>query len=475
MTKDYPIIIGKNPRLSNQYIDILNPYNNKVIARQSLASAKDAIEVIENIQSAFIKGKKLSILQRKNIIKEIIRKLHDNSNKLAETISLESGKPITDSRIEVKRTINVFEHSLSISEHIKGEIIDLSSNPGSEGKKGYIHYSPIGPILAITPFNFPLNLIAHKVAPAIAIGCPIIQRPSSKTPLTAYHLAKIINDTDLPDYFYNFMPSKTDLIDYYINSNKIKKISFTGSANTGWKLKNKAFKLPTTLELGGNASCIISKDSHLAKIIPKCIKGAYSYSGQVCISIQKIHIHEDIYDEFANRFINEAKNLNYGNPLDENTIIGPIIDGHSIKKIKDFIGDALEKGASLLLEPSYIDNIITPFILENTKDSMLIETEELFGPGVIFHKFQNIQEVIDSINSSKYGLQAGIFSNNILEVNYLFDNIDIGALIVNDIPTFRSDSMPYGGKKESGTGREGIMYAAREMLEPKLMVINSSI
>lgn len=472
MLTKYPIIYNKTPKLSNDFIEIKFPYNGEIIANQSLAQDHDLDEVLENISHAFERACKMSIAERKSALQSIIEGLKDSFEELARTISLEAGKPIKDSRLEVNRAINVFCHSLSICEHIKGEIIDLSSNPGSEKRIGYVHYVPVGPILAITPFNFPLNLTAHKIAPAIAIGCPVIHRPSSKTPLSGYYLAKIIAETKLPDYFYSFLPSKTALVDRIINSRKVKKLSFTGSPETGWKLKAKANFMKATLELGGNASCIVSSDADVNNAVSRCIKGAFSYSGQVCISIQKIHIHRKIYDEFAEKFIYEAGRLNYGNPLDENTQIGPIINTESFKRIRKFINEASLKGAEMLLEPSYHGNIITPFVFSNTSTDMLIEREELFGPGVIFHIYDNIEETIDMINSSKYGLQTGIFSNDMREINYVFDRIDTGGLIVNDIPTFRSDSMPYGGVKESGFGREGIMYAVKDMLEPKLMVIS---
>lgn len=474
MLGDFPIIIGESRKLSSDFIDIINPYNDEIIARQSIASEKDAESVLENIGKAFLKAGSLSILERKEVLLKIIEGINSKFDEIAGIISLEAGKPIIDSRVEVSRAINVFKHSLSICEHSKGEIIDLSSNPGANNYTGYIHYVPIGPILAITPFNFPFNLTAHKIAPAIAAGCPVIHRPSSKTPISGYYLANIITEAQGLPYCYNFLPCKRTIVDKIINSGKIKKLSFTGSPSVGWELKKKANKIKTTLELGGNASCIVSSDVDLTKVINKCIKGAYSYSGQVCISIQKLHIHQDIYEEFSTRFVNEAKNLKAGDPIDKSTNIGPIIDRANIERINDFINDALRKGARLLLAPVSNKNIITPFIFENTNDQMLIETEELFGPGVIFHKYSDLRDTVNIINSSKYGLQAGIFSNNIKEINFVFDNIDIGALVVNDIPTFRADSMPYGGVRESGFGREGISYALKEMLEPKLMLINKN-
>ncbi len=472
MLGKYPIIVNNSERFTEKTIKVINPYNGEYLADQCIADEKDIKEILENIGSAFNTARRMSISARKTAISRIISSLRDNAGKIAGIISLEAGKPISDSRIEVSRAINVLSHSLSICEHIKGEIIDLSSNPGGDSRTGYVHYVPVGPVFAITPFNFPLNLAVHKIAPAIALGCPVIHRPSSKTPVSGYLLAKIVSEAGLPDYFYNFIPSRKEDVDIILASREIKKFSFTGSAEIGWELKKKACRVKSTLELGGNASCIISENADINNAVKRCVKGAFSYSGQVCISIQLIHVHSRIYNEFLDRFIDEAKKLKCGDPLKEDTVIGPIIDKDSFSRIGEWVEEAEKKGARLSLKPSYTGNIITPFVIENTSRDMKVETEELFGPGVIIKPYKDINDVINIINSSKYGLQAGIFSDSMDETGHVFENIDIGGLIVNDIPTFRSDSMPYGGVKDSGSGREGIMYAAREMLETKLMVIN---
>ncbi len=470
--KEYPFFISSKERYSSEKINIINPYDGGTIGTQCLAGTDDIKEVLENIDSSFQKSRKTSILDRKEAISYIMNRLKNDRSEIAKIISLEAGKPVSDARVEVDRAINVFSHCLGLCENIRGEIIDLSSNPGSESRIGYVYYVPVGPMLAITPFNFPLNLAVHKIAPAIALGLPVIHRPSSKTPVTGYYLAKIISGAGLCDYFYSFLPCRSNEVDKIIKSGRIKKLSFTGSPQTGWMLKEKACRLKTTLELGGNASCIVSRDTDIDLAVTKCLRGAFSYSGQVCISIQKIHVQKGVFDEFSEKFKKGARMLKWGDPMCDDTVIGPVIDLDAVNRIKGFIDDALGKGAEFILKPEYHGSIITPFILGNTNREMDIERKELFGPGVTLNPYESIDEAIDIINSSAYGLQAGIFSSNSREIDHVFDSIEIGGLIVNDIPAFRSDSMPYGGVKDSGFGREGIMYAAREMVEPKLMVIN---
>jgi len=331
---------------------------------------------------------------------------------------------------------------------------------------------PIGVISAISPFNFPLNLVAHKVAPALAIGNTVVLRPSSQVPITSILLGEIINETDYPAGGLNIVPSGYEAAEILLTDDRVKKVTFTGSPAIGWELKKKAYKKKVTLELGGNAAVVIEPDADLEYALPRTILGTFSYSGQICISIQRIFLHEKIYDRFMADFVEATKKLKMGDPLEEETDVGPMINEGAAKQTEDWVGEAVEKGAHIVCGGKRDGVMFEPTILEKVKPELRISWLEAFAPIVVVYPYKDFEEALKGVNYSIYGLQAGIFTKDLKKAFQAFDMLDVGGVIINDIPTFRIDHMPYGGVKESGFGREGIKYAIEEMTEIKLMALN---
>ncbi len=331
---------------------------------------------------------------------------------------------------------------------------------------------PIGAIAAITPFNFPLNLVAHKVAPALASGNTVVLRPASQVCITSLLLGEIIQQTDYPDGGFNIVPCGYKEAEIILEDDRIKKLTFTGSPAIGWELKKKAYKKKVTLELGGNAALVIEPDADLDFALPRTILGAFSYSGQICISIQRIFLHEEIYDRFMADFLEATKKLKMGNPLEEETDIGPMINIEAAEKTEEWIQEAVEKGARIVYGGNRDEVMFEPTILENVKPEMRISWLEAFAPIVVVYPYKDFEEALKAVNYSIYGLQAGIFTTDLKKAFQAYEALDVGGVIVNDIPTFRIDHMPYGGIKESGFGREGLKYAIEEMTEMKLMALN---
>jgi glyceraldehyde-3-phosphate dehydrogenase (NADP+) len=334
---------------------------------------------------------------------------------------------------------------------------------------------PIGVIAGITPFNFPLNLVAHKVAPAIACGNTIVLKPSSQVPITSILLGEIIRGTDYPPGGFNVVPSGYGEAEILLTDERIKKVTFTGSPAVGWELKKKAYRKKVTLELGGNAAMVVEPDANLDYAVKRAVFGAFSFSGQICISVQRIFLHNKIYDKFMADFISQTKKLKMGNPLDEDTDIGPMINLEAAKKTEEWIQEAVDNGARIVLGGKRDGVMFEPTILENVKPELKISWFEAFAPVVVVYQYKDFEEALKGVNYSIYGLQAGIFTSDLKKVFRAYEELDVGGVIINDVPTFRIDHMPYGGVKESGFGREGVKYAIEEMTELKLLVINLEV
>jgi glyceraldehyde-3-phosphate dehydrogenase (NADP+) len=372
---------------------------------------------------------------------------------------------------EIERSIQTFIIAAEETKRLPKEFISLDWTPNGKNKKGMIQHFPIGLVAGISPFNFPMNLAVHKIAPAIASGCPIILKPASKTPLSTLELARIIDRSDLPKGAVSILPCNRIAGNMLVTDNRIKLLSFTGSPEVGWKMKANAGNKKVVLELGGNAGVIITENCKADDVIQKCAYGAFAYSGQICIHAQRFFVHEQFFETFKNALVQRTKTLLHGNPLFAETELSVMIDEENAKRVETWINEAVNLGATILCGGKRQGSYVEPTILTQTNSTMAVYAEEIFGPVICIEKYNgSIEEAVKKVNDSKFGLQCGVFTNNITDLDYCFKHIEVGGLIHNEMPTLRFDQMPYGGIKDSGLGREGVKYAIADMLEAKILV-----
>ena len=470
MMEKYSPYIGGKFKATDQTFSVKNPFSNEILAEIYLAGKAELEEAIIMAQKVEDELKYLPSHKKYSILMDIAQKMKEQRNLLAKTLCIEAAKPIKYAYSEVARAIQTFIVAAEESKRLPSEYIQIDWTPAGNGKEGIVRYFPIGLVAGISPFNFPLNLTVHKIAPAIAAGCPIILKPARSTPLSALLLAKIIDSTELPKGALSVLPMDRESGNQLVTDERFALLTFTGSHQVGWNMKNQAGKKRVVLELGGNAGVIITETADLDKAIPKCVSGAFAYSGQVCIHTQRIYVHESIYNEFITRFIMQTSNLKHGDPLDASTDISSMIDEENAIRIEQWVNEAVKGDAKLICGGNRDGAYYNPTVITNTKKEMKVCSQEVFGPVVVIESYNSLNEAVSLINSSEYGLQAGIFTNKLDEQNYAFNEIKAGGVIINDVPTFRVDHMPYGGIKNSGFGREGVKYAMLDMLEPKLMV-----
>jgi glyceraldehyde-3-phosphate dehydrogenase (NADP+) len=466
-------LIGGEWRETSESFPVRNPFNNKTLAEVCAVSKSECEEVISLAEKT---SKEMRILPRFRIAKglrKIAEGIEKRKNDFAETIAKEAAKPINVARGEVERGIATFTWAASEAERFTGDVIPVDTQSGGIGKTGWTQRIPRGVIYGITPFNFPLNLVGHKVAPALAAGNAIIIKPSKKTPLTALLLGEVFLESGLPKSALQVVPMNTDYMETVLSDERIKMISFTGSDKVGWMLKRKCGKKVISLELGGNAPIIIDETADLEKALERTTMGAFVYSGQVCISIQRVLLHEKIATEFTGKFVQKAKNLKKGDPLKSSTQLSSMIDDGAAEKAMDWVNEALQNGAELLCGNKREGSMLNATILANVNPEMRVVSEEIFAPVAVIEKFSDFEEGVQMANHSRYGLQAGVFTRDLRNAHYAANNLEYGGVIINDVPTFRVDNMPYGGIKDSGFGREGVRYAMEEMSELRLIVLNS--
>jgi len=471
--KEYGLLIGGHWRKAGTPAEIRNPYDGSTVAVVRRADAELMDGAIAAAQRAFEKTRTLTTYEREAILERIAEGLRNRAEQVARTITAEAGKPIVLSRGEVARGINTFQIAAREVHRIEGETIPLDVTPGGRGRFGLTRRFPIGPVAAITPFNFPLNLVAHKVAAAIAVGNPIVLRPSSQTPVTALILGEIAMEAGLPEGALNVVPSPVEQAEQLVADNRIKMISFTGSPAVGWPLKVKAAKKKVALEMGGNAAAVIATDADLDFAIPRLAVGAFAYAGQVCISVQRLIVHRSILDEFVEGFVRHVeREVGVGDPSDESVICGPMITDAEADRVEQWIEEAIRGGGRRLLGGRREKNVLWPTVLSNVPPVAKVNALEVFGPVVTVAGYDTFDEALEMVNNSRYGLQAGIFTRDVGRIFRAFEHLDVGGVIANDYPTFRVDNMPYGGVKDSGFGREGVKYTIQEMTEVKLLVLN---
>jgi glyceraldehyde-3-phosphate dehydrogenase (NADP+) len=469
-TPSFPIYLASEFVTSDQKIDVTNPYDNSIVAQTWLASANQINHAIDKALAVKAQLAELPSYKRYEILMFIAAEIKKQREDFALLLSRDAAKPLKYALSEIDRSIQTFTIAAEESKRLPKEYISLDWTPTGTRKEGLVKYFPIGLVAGITPFNFPLNLAVHKIAPAIAAGCPIIIKPASSTPLSCLKLAHIIHQSELPKGAFSVLPADRKTGDMLVTDERIKLLSFTGSPSVGWKMKKDAGKKKVVLELGGNAGLIITPTADLEKAVEKALIGAFSYAGQVCIHTQRIFVHKSLKEQFTKAFLDKTKVLKFGPPDDINTDITAMIDEANAIRVENWINEAVQNGAQLLCGGIREGAYIAPTILTNTHHSMKVRCEEAFGPLVTIDEYETIEEAVEKINEGVFGLQAGVFTNDIKEMNYAFNHIEAGGVIINDVPTLRLDHMPYGGVKDSGLGREGVKYAILDMMEPKILV-----
>jgi len=470
--KDWKLYIGGEWATTDEVREARRSYDHAVLGRVALAGSAEMDRAIAAASAAFPAMKALTAAQRYEILTVIATSIEARKEEFARSISDECGKPIRDARTEVERATLVFSLSAEATRQPYGELLPLDLTAATAGRLAITRRFPAGPVGAITPFNFPLNLAVHKIGPAIAAGCPIVLKPAEKTPLTALLLAEVIDKTALPKGAFNVVVARDPALGELLATDpRIKVLSFTGAAGVGWRLKSLANRKRVTLELGGNAGVIVHQDADIARAVSRCITGAFGYAGQICISVQRIYVHRPIWDEFVPQLVAGAQTLVPGDPADDATTFVPMITEAAAEAAEARVRTALDQGAKALLFGERDGATLGPTILTNTTPEMAVCAEEVFAPIVVVEPYDDFADALDMVNAGSYGLQAGVFTQDIGRLFQAFSALEVGGVIGNDIPTFRADSMPYGGEKDSGFGREGVRYAIEEMTEPRILAL----
>lgn len=470
--QEYPIYAGGRFITTREVLPVENPFDGNTIANTFLAGQEELEISIEKAMAAKDQMRSMPAYRKDEILRFTSSEITNKRIDLARVLSLESGKPLRYSLAEIDRAAQVFLIAAEESKRLPGELLSIDWTRSGKGKEAFVKYFPVGLIAGISPFNFPMNLAVHKIAPALASGNCIILKPARSTPLSVLELANILDQTDLPAGAVSILPMDREGGNQLVTDDRFNMLSFTGSPEVGWKMKNQAGKKKVTLELGGNAGVIVTPSGNLDLAVQKCLSGGFSYSGQVCIHVQRIYVHKSLFTEFADKYIAAVTSLRYGDPLDPETDISVMIDLDNAIRVESWIREAVQAGARILTGNTRKLNYVEPTVLTNTTKDMKVCAHEVFGPVVILEAYENFRDAIQMLNDSRYGLQAGVFTNQLDEFNLAVNDIEAGGIIVNDVPSFRVDHMPYGGIKDSGFGREGIKYAIAEMMEPKTIVRN---
>jgi acyl-CoA reductase-like NAD-dependent aldehyde dehydrogenase len=476
LNNSYPYYLANEAIFANQDLEVTDKYSGEVATRVALAdevAIDKAIAAAEASQEAM---RKMAPYERRDILNHCVKRFTERAEEMALVLCIEAGKPIKDARGEVGRLIDTFRIAAEESVRMSGEIMNLEVTPRARGYTGMYKRVPIGPCSFISPFNFPLNLAAHKVAPALAVGCPFVLKPASRTPIGALIIGEVLAETNLPKGAFSILPCSRDGADLFTVDERFKLLSFTGSPDVGWDLKARAGKKPVILELGGNAACIVDEDTDkeagdLDDAVARIIFGAFYQSGQSCIGVQRILVHESLYEKFKQKFIAKVAVLKMGDPKDEETFVGPMISLSEANRLKGWIDEAVELGGDLLVGGKQDGAMLEATVLENVPNHAQLNTEEAFGPAAILSSFSHFDDALKEVNNSKFGLQAGIFTRDLYKMNKAWDELEVGGVVIGDVPSWRVDNMPYGGVKDSGVGREGIRFAMEDMTEIRLLVI----
>ena len=475
LDNSYPYYLANKPVAANTDLEVLDKYTGKTATRVAFAdgatvdAAIAAAHGARDVMAAFPPD------ARRDVLEHCARRFSERQEELALALCIEAGKPIRDARGEVTRLVDTFRIAAGEATRIDGEVIELQVSPRTRGYRGMVKRVPVGACAFITPFNFPLNLVAHKVAPAIAAGCPFVLKPAAKTPVGALIIAEVLAETDLPPGAFSVLPCSNEDAGRLVEDERIALLSFTGGL-VGWDLKARAGRKKVTLELGGNAACIVDADPGLPldAVIERLVSGAYYQSGQSCISVQRIFAHARIHEVLRDKLQVAIARLHVGNPRDEAVFIGPMIDADAAKRVESWIAAAIDAGASVLVGGPRKDNFIPATLLEHVRHDSDLYRKEAFGPVACIEAFDDFDDALARVNDSGFGLQAGVFTADLSHAMRAWDRLEVGGVIVGDVPSFRVDNMPYGGVKGSGSGREGVRAAIADMTEPRLLVIRDA-
>lgn len=474
MLKDtYPYYLANKAVTPNTDLEVIDKYTGEVATRCALADAGAIDAGIAAAVEAAEPMAEMASYEKQAVLDHCVARFKERFDELAYSLCVEAGKPIKDAEGETTRLIDTFRIAAEESTRMHGELQALDISPRAHGYRGMWKRVPIGPCSFISPFNFPLNLAAHKIAPAIAVGCPFVMKPASKTPLGALIMGEILAETDLPKGAFSILPCSRDGADLFTVDERLKLLSFTGSPGVGWDLKARCGKKKIVLELGGNAAVVVDSDTNIDDAVERIIFGAFYQSGQSCIGVQRIIIHEDVYDVVRDKLVAKAKTLIAGNPHDRDTFIGPMISEKEASRLDGWIQEAVAAGATLLCGGNRDGAMLDATLLENVPRNTNAVTEEAFGPLAILSKFSAWDDALAEVNDSKFGLQAGIFTRDFYKIQKAWDKLDVGGVVVGDVPSYRVDNMPYGGVKDSGLGREGITFAMEDMTEIRNLVIRT--
>ncbi|MDQ3987302.1 MAG: aldehyde dehydrogenase family protein [Actinomycetota bacterium] len=473
MTDTKKYLIAGQWRSGADRFEVKSPFDGEVVATVASPTSEDVEEAIAAASEVFEETRKLPIHERAEALAHISKRLHEREGEVAELIAREGGKPLKWAKVEAARAVSTFRWAAEEARREGGEVIRLDTEASLGPRLGLVRRFPLGPVLGIAPFNFPVNLVAHKMAPALAVGAPIVIKPATKTPLGALLLGELFSETDLPPRMCSVLPVGGSEASEIAKDDRFAKISFTGSSEVGWKLREGSPKKAITLELGGNAGLLVHSDGDLDKAAERIAFGGYYQAGQSCISVQRVWVHEDVADEFNSKLVAEVEKLKTGDPMDPETDVGPLIDHDALERVSAWVDEAVQAGAEVLTGGKREDPFYKPTVLARTRPDMKVRYQEIFGPVITVGTYSDFERAIRDVNESRYGLQAGVFTKDIDRLLTAWRDIEVGGLIANDVSAFRADQMPYGGTKESGSGREGLRYAMEEMTETKILVLSN--
>jgi aldehyde dehydrogenase (NAD+) len=472
----YPYYLASEPVFANEALEVTDKYSGAVATRVALADAKAIDAGIAAAHDAREAMARLPAWKRRDVLLHCVRRFTERAEELAVALCTEAGKPIRDARGEVTRLIDTFREAAHEATRLGGEVMDLAISARATGYRGMTKRVPVGPCSFISPFNFPLNLAAHKVAPAIAAGCPFVLKPASRTPVGALVIGEVLAETELPKGAFSILPAHRDGADLFTTDERLKLLSFTGSPEVGWALKAKAGTKKVVLELGGNAACVVDGDqrARLEHVVQRLVFGAFYQSGQSCISVQRVLAHESLYDELRERLVASTRALVMGDPKDEATFIGPMISEGEARRLEGWIRQAEAAGARVLCGGRREGAMLEATVVEDAPRNLPLVADEAFGPVVVLSRFADFDEALREVNDSRFGLQAGVFTTDVHKAMRAWDTLEVGGVLLNEVPSFRVDTMPYGGVKASGLGREGVRYAIEDMTELRLLVIRDA-
>ena len=473
LKSSYPYYLASKPVAANQDLVVTDKYTGEVAARVALADEAVIDSAIAAATAAAEPMRRMPAHARQAVLNHCVRRFQERFDELAMALCVEAGKPINDARGEVTRLIDTFRYAAEEAVRVNGEVLEMGISARAEAYQGMWKRVPIGPVSFISPFNFPLNLVAHKVAPAIAIGCPFVLKPASLTPVGALMIGEILAETDLPEGAFSILPCRRDGAALFTTDPRLKLLSFTGSQDVGWTLKSQAGKKKVVLELGGNAAVIVDADTDLDDAVERITIGAFYQSGQSCVGVQRILVHEDVASVFEAKLVASTERLKVGDPKDPEVFIGPMISEGESERLADWIDEACASGGEILCGGSRTGAMLEATLMKGVPRTAKLVCREAFGPVAVLSTFSDFQDALDEVNDSEFGLQAGVFTRDIYKIQRAWDELEVGGVVIGDIPSWRVDHMPYGGVKESGLGREGLKYAMEDMSEIRMLIIRT--